>query len=123
MADEPTTPDVVRLYAVIGERMARFRERKGLSQEALAVQVGLSRASITQAESGQQKFPLQSLYLIAAVLDVTIADLLPTVDELSLSPGQIDIIARVKSDPTLSDDARDALKAFFDKMRVLDGKE
>jgi len=120
MAVEPTTPDVVRLYAVIGERIARFREQKGLSQEALAGQVGVSRASITQAESGQQKLPLQSLYLIAAVLGVAIADLLPTVDELSLSPGQVDIVARVNSDPALSEDGRDALRTFFDKMKVLD---
>lgn len=121
MADEAMTPDVVRLYAVIGERIARFRERKGLSQEALAVQVGLSRASITQAESGHQKLPLQTIYLIAAVLGVTLGDLLPTVDELLLSPGQSDIVARVNSDPMLSEDGRDALRTFFGRMKALEG--
>jgi len=117
MAAEPTTPDVVKLYAVIGERVARERSRKGMSQEDLAAQVGLSRASITQAESGQQKLPLQSLYLIAGVLSVAIADLLPTVDELSSTRDQADIVARVESDTTLSADGRDALRAFFTKVR------
>ncbi len=117
MAAEPTTPDVVKLYAVIGERVARERGRKGMSQEDLAAQVGVSRASITQAESGQQKLPLQSLYLIAAVLGVAIADLLPTVDELSSTRGQADIVARVNSDANLSADGRDALKAFFTRVR------
>src|SRR5437667_11064759 len=122
MASEPTTPDVVRLYVVTGERIARFREQKGLSQEALAVQIGLSRGSITQAESGQQRLPLQSLYLIAAVLGVTIADLLPTVDELVSTRGQADIVARVDNDTTLSDDGRDALRACFTKLKAEGGR-
>ncbi len=88
MAAVPTSPDVVKLYAVIGERMAKARDRKGMSQEDLAAQVGLSRASITQAEGGQQKLPLQSLYLIAGVLGAAIADLLPTVDELTSTGHQ-----------------------------------
>ena len=117
MAAEPTTPDVVKLYAVIGERVARARGRKGMSQEDLAAQIGISRASITQTESGQQKLPLQSLYLIAGVLGVPIADLLPTVDELLSTPGQADIVARVNSDTTLSADGRDALRSFFTKAR------
>ena len=87
-----------------------------MSQEDLAAQVGVSRASITQAESGQQKLPLQSLYLIAGVLGVAIADLLPTVDELSTPRDQADIVARVNNDPTLSADGRDALMAFFRKV-------
>ncbi len=117
MADKPTTPDVVVLYAVIGERIAKARGRRGLSQEQLAAQVGVSRASITQAESGHQKLPLQSLYLIAAVLGVAIADLLPTAGELSLPAGEADIVALVDNDPALSDDGRAALRAFFHKMR------
>ncbi len=116
MAAVPTSPDVVKLYAVIGERMAKARDRKGMSQEDLAAQVGLSRASITQAEGGQQKLPLQSLYLIAGVLGAAIADLLPTVDELTSTGGEADILTRVNNDATLSADGRDALKAFFTKM-------
>ena len=117
MAAEPTTPDVVKLYAVIGERVARERTRKGMSQADLAAQIGVSRASVTQAESGQQKLPLQSLYLIAAVLDVSLADLLPTVDELAPTRGHADIVARVNGDANLSADGRDALKAFFRNRR------
>jgi transcriptional regulator with XRE-family HTH domain len=122
MAVEPTTPDVVKLYAVIGERVARERGRKGMSQEELAAQIGVSRASITQAESGQQRLPLQSLYLIAAVLGVAITALLPTVDDLSSTQGQDDIVARVNNDTTLSDDGRDALKAFFTKVNSERGR-
>ena len=122
MAAEPTTPDVVKLYAVIGERLARQRARKGLSQEDLADQIGLSRASITQAESGQQRLPLQALYLIAAVLGVAIADLLPTVDELVSTRGQADIVARVDNDSALTHDGREKLKAFFTKVKAEGGR-
>src|SRR5262245_50760022 len=107
MAAELTTPDVVKLYAVIGERIARARTRNNMSQADLAAEVGVARASITQAESGQQRLPLQSLYLIAAVLNVPIADLLPTVGELSSTRAPGDIVAQVERDSTLSADGRD----------------
>ena len=43
--------------------------------------------------------------------------LVATVDELSSTRGQADIMARVNSDTTLSADGRDALRAFFTKAR------
>jgi len=114
MAAEPTTPDVARLYEVIAQRVRQVRERQQLKQEELAARVGLSRATITQVESGHQKLPLQSLYLIAAVLGVAIADLLPTVDELSSTDR--DILARVSNDPNLTSDERNALTEFFGRL-------
>jgi len=114
MAAEPTTPDVARLYEVIGRRVRQARERQQLKQEEVAARVGLSRATITQVESGHQKLPLQSLYLIAAALGAAIFDLLPTVDELS-STNQ-DILARVSTDPNLKDDERAALTKFFGRL-------
>src|SRR3989441_6710292 len=114
MADEPTTPDVARLYEAIGQRLRHVRERQQLKQEDVADRVGLSRATITQVESGHQKLPLQSLYLIAAALGAAITELLPTVDELSSTDR--DILARVSSDPNLTTDERNALTEFFGRL-------
>ncbi len=114
MAAELTTPDVARLYEVLGQRVRQVRERQQLKQEDLATRVGMSRATITQVENGQQKVHLQSLYLIAAALGAAIADILPTVGELS-SPDR-DILARVSNDPNLKDDERAALTEFFGRL-------
>lgn len=114
MAGELATPDVARLYEVLGQRVRQVRERQQLKQEDLAARVGMSRATITQVENGQQKVHLQSLYLIAAALGAAIADLLPTISELSSTDR--DILARVSSDPNLKDDGRAALTEFFGKL-------
>jgi len=114
MAAELTTPDVARLYEVLGQRVRQARERQQLKQEDLATRVGMSRATITQVENGQQKVHLQSLYLIAAALGAAIADILPTVGELS-SPDR-DILARVSSDPNLTTYERNALTEFFGRL-------
>src|SRR6266702_2446817 len=111
MAAEPTTPDVARLYEILGQRVRQVRERQQLKQEDVATLVGLSRATITQVESGHQKLPLQSLYLIAAALGAAIAEFLPTVEELSSTDR--DILARVSSDPNLTTHERKALTEFF----------
>ncbi len=114
MAAEPTTPDVARLYEILGQRVRQVRERQQLKQEDLATRVGVSRATITQVENGQQKVHLQSLYLIAAALGAAIADILPTVGELSSTDR--DILSRVSNDPNLKDDERAALTEFFGRL-------
>lgn len=114
MAPEATTPDVAILYELIGQRMREARERSGFTQDQLAVQAGVSRASITQSESGHQRLPLQSLYLIAAALAIGIWELLPSVEDLS-TPSR-DIFERLSSDQTLDGQQRDALVTFFGRV-------
>jgi transcriptional regulator with XRE-family HTH domain len=75
--------DEKRLYAALGTRLKRLREADGgpdgkLTQGALAREVGLERTSITNIERGNQKVPLHVLYRICEVLQVPVADLLPT---------------------------------------------
>jgi transcriptional regulator with XRE-family HTH domain len=75
--------DEKRLYAALGTRLKRLREAdRGpdgkLTQGALAREVGLERTSITNIERGNQKVPLHVLYRICEVLQVPVADLLPT---------------------------------------------
>lgn len=65
--------------------MRRFRERPefGLSQDALAKRVGLSRTSVTNIEKGRQQIPLHALYSFADALGVEPTALLP--DKKSLT--------------------------------------
>lgn len=75
MALLPYTGDP--FYKAVGEAIRKAREERGLSQNALATAVGLKRTSITNIEKGRQKFLIHTAYEIAAVLQVSLAELLP----------------------------------------------
>lgn len=72
-------------YALIGARIALFREAAQLSQADLAHQLGLARSSVTNIESGNQRLPLHTLYRIGLFLGVEPVDLLPDSDAPVLS--------------------------------------
>ena len=61
----------------LGKLLAGRRTESGMSQEAFAKAVGLSRTSITNIESGRQPISLHTLYFMADILGVEPADLLP----------------------------------------------
>lgn len=60
-----------------GKLLAGRRTESGMSQEAFAKAVGLSRTSITNIERGRQPISLHTLYFMADILGVEPTDLLP----------------------------------------------
>ncbi len=62
--------DFDELYRELGRKIRQARERQGerLSQDALAKQLGISRASIVNIEAGRQRTPLHLLWQIAELL-------------------------------------------------------
>jgi transcriptional regulator with XRE-family HTH domain len=60
-----------------GKLLAGRRTEAGMSQEAFAKAVGLSRTSITNIEQGRQPVSLHTLYSMADILGVETSDLLP----------------------------------------------
>ncbi|MBZ0299988.1 MAG: helix-turn-helix domain-containing protein [Anaerolineae bacterium] len=66
------------LYKIIGTNVRKARENAGLSQNELAVAVGLSRTSITNIEAGQQKIQIHTLFKIGEILDITPQSLMPS---------------------------------------------
>ena len=72
-----------RLWAYVAESIKAARLEAGMSQEQLAALVGLSRASIANAEKGWQRLPLHVLYDVAISTGVEVADLLPELWELA----------------------------------------
>ena len=106
-------PDTARLWAVVGERVRKVREKQGLSREELANAVGVSKTSITQFESGYQHLPLSTIYLVAAVLDTEISQLLPPLHEFSTNTT---VFQRVQDDPSLASGERRALLTFFEEQ-------
>lgn len=64
-------------YAEVGSKIRKARESLGITQEALASLVSLSRTSVTNIEKGRQNFLLHTFVDIAVALKVPPADLLP----------------------------------------------
>jgi transcriptional regulator with XRE-family HTH domain len=72
--------DHVAFYAEVGRRVRLARERAGLTQDALAGRVSLSRTSVTNIEKGRQKVLLHTLCNLADALGVTPEVLMPEPD-------------------------------------------
>ena len=68
------------LYLEIGARIKGRRKTLNLKQEALARQLGISRGSLANIETGRQKMLVHQLYHYAAELGLRPADLLPPPD-------------------------------------------
>ena len=71
------------MYPRIGHRIRELRESHGFTQSQLAGQVDLTRTSIVNIEQGRQKVMIHTLYQLAAVFNVQVAELLPAFDESS----------------------------------------
>jgi DNA-binding XRE family transcriptional regulator len=72
--------DQVAFYVEVGRRVRLARERAGMTQDALAGRVSLSRTSVTNIEKGRQKILLHTLWNMADALGVTPEVLMPEPD-------------------------------------------
>lgn len=65
-------------YKEIGIKISKYRNKKGLTQEQLANEIGISYSYLTQIEAPNvcKKMSLEVLFDIAEVLGVDVKDLL-----------------------------------------------
>lgn len=95
----------------IGEKIAKFREEKGLSQEELAHSLGYkSRSSIQKIESGQRDVPRKMIAQLSIILQVSPLDLL---EENEKSPSLTD--KREALHDWIQNLTDDEVNDFFDK--------
>lgn len=64
-------------YAVVGRKIADARRLLGMTQEALALKISLSRTSVINIEKGRQQLLVHTLVDIARALHVAPSDLIP----------------------------------------------
>jgi transcriptional regulator with XRE-family HTH domain len=83
------------LYVEIGTRIKARRRALDLKQETLAQQLGISRGSLANIETGRQKILVDQLYRYAAVLHLRPTDLLP--------PPEMGVDGSEREDLPLSD--------------------
>ena len=60
----------------IAERIKLLRKELGLTQEEVAKQLGVSRATVSQMESGERKITAEELYKLANIFNVTADEIL-----------------------------------------------
>lgn len=70
-------------YKKLGARIVYYRKIKGLTQEKLAEEVGISPQYLSRIENGNypKSVSLSTLMRIAKVLDVTMSLLMAEIDE------------------------------------------
>lgn len=71
------TLDLRKLARLVGQTLARLRAARGLSQEQLALQLGVSRSTVSRWESGAVALAVVDLVRVARVLDCPTAELVP----------------------------------------------
>lgn len=76
--------DIVR--KVIGEKIKYYRNINDLTQNELALSVGLNRSSIANLELGKQNIGIDTLCKMASVLNIEPNILMPTLQELEMTP-------------------------------------
>jgi Zn-dependent peptidase ImmA (M78 family)/DNA-binding XRE family transcriptional regulator len=102
----------------LGRRIARARERRGLTQAQLAEAVGLSQSAISRIESGLRAVDSLELARIATVLGVSVLELLeerPLPEELLAFAGRLEA-ARA---PGAVDRARRRVTELLELHRLL----
>ena len=70
------------LYKLLGERIRKIREELSYSQEQIAKEISLGRASISNIEGGKHQIPLSTLYQLSRSLKKEIHMILPTYNEV-----------------------------------------
>jgi transcriptional regulator with XRE-family HTH domain len=65
------------IYADFGRLVAERRKRQKLTQEAFAVALGMSRASVANIERGKQPVQLHLIYKIASILNADVSEFIP----------------------------------------------
>lgn len=94
-------------YVQVGKRI---RDKRGaaMTQEKLAIHVGLTRTSVTNIEKGKQRLSLHTLIAIAEALKIPPAELLPsTID------GRMSASEALKHRP---EDEQEFLKSALQKL-------
>jgi len=67
--------DTISLF--VGSKIEELREIHKVTQEDLALAVGLSRPSIVNMENGRQNYSLKNIYAIAEYFNISVNEILP----------------------------------------------
>ena len=82
---------------VVYKRLKELREKHNFSQEYLGDQLGLSQSSYNRLETGLTRIRLDTLYILAEILETDVVSLLLDDDEKSPRQAQEEAAAYIQS--------------------------
>lgn len=65
---------------IVGEVIARFRNKKGVTQEVLSGLADIGRTHLSVIERGERKPTLETLYRISCALDIKMSDIVISIE-------------------------------------------
>lgn len=104
-----------RLQREFGQRVQRIRKERDIRQKRLALDLGLTRTSISNIEQGRQRVFLDQVYRLADRLDVPLEALLPSPQEVLSEPQ----ILTAADDPMADHIAREAERVLPEVLKKL----
>lgn len=66
---------------IVGEVIAKFRNKKGITQEVLSGLSDIGRTHLSAIERWERKPTLETLYRISCALDVNMSDIIIAIEE------------------------------------------
>lgn len=66
---------------IVGDVIAEFRKKKGVSQEVLSGLADIGRTHLSAIERGERKPTLETLYKISNALDVKMSDIILEIEK------------------------------------------
>lgn len=85
----------------LGKNIQRWRERVGMTQEELGMEIGADKSKISRYESGQMVMKVDRLFQIAKVLQVPVDELCPKWLRLQgrMAPGVYRLVKMIQELP------------------------
>jgi transcriptional regulator with XRE-family HTH domain len=102
-------------------QLKKYRRKAGLTQQELADETGIDRATIVRYENGSRTPPLENLKILAKYFDISIDKLTGTAEPTV--PDDDDIKFAVFGDPDVTDAQFDEIKQFAKWIRERDKKQ
>ena len=72
----PVTPNETQFFKALGTRIAELRKEQGLSQQALADELGIAQQTFAHYEVGRARMPVSLLPVLARLFGVGVDELL-----------------------------------------------
>ena len=66
---------------IVGEVIAAFRRKKGISQEVMSGLAGIGRTHLSAIERGERKPTLETLYKLSGALDTTMSSIVEDIEK------------------------------------------
>jgi putative transcriptional regulator len=103
--------DPTRVAELVGRHLQIVRRQRKIKQDVLADALGISRTTASNIERGKQRISIDQLYCAAAVIGVSVADLLPPLEAIQPTKQVF-----TPTDDPLSASAMDSLLSAIEEL-------